>query len=286
MLLRDHGRSDSASAMLLYSSGLTAAEINDDATLRTLRRMMIGASAGIWRRLSIRLRTFPIRLWLLVDDEVPQEDRTRCASEFLRLPDCCTGVFGQSLKAFCPDVSSLLSCRGTTVVKTWLRAMQWSIYSSEKEHASCRRLCAGDGPGRNFTIAARERVIECLRCIHVERVGFDPASVVPAAAQMTRGKNEMPAAMLLRGCPPALARCTKWCPRSRCRWSSVRPWRRLRDKGLAPDHLAAQPSPTMWELLCLLAVQAMAAAMAANRLVRLSPLPGALLEVKTALRPA
>lgn len=84
-------------------------------------------------------------------------------------------MFGKGLVRLCPTPESLLAPLGVGIIRTWLRSLQWSIYACEKEHASCRRLCASHGPGRKSSLVARERILETARAVHVQRCDFDPA---------------------------------------------------------------------------------------------------------------
>lgn len=144
--------------------------------MRIVRRMCIGFSAGLFRRFLLKLNSFPHRLWVLADDACTEEDRRAAAEAFYALPPCCIGFFGQQLRRLFPNANSLLSTGGRTAIATWLRTLIWSIYNCEKEHASCRRLLLGTGPARSWTLAARERLLECSRTIHMERATWDPAS--------------------------------------------------------------------------------------------------------------
>lgn len=184
-LLREYGREDSESWRFLRSVGVSAETIVAEGTVRTFRRRMLGASVGLFRRLARRLHTFPLRLWVIADLGIADDLRRTCAAEFLRLPDCCLGVFGRGLRRNCPTVDVLCGTKGHAIIRGWLMSQHWSIYACEKEHASCRRLCGADGPGRNWTLLARERVVEAARSVHLHRTGVDPA----AAPGAPRGKK-------------------------------------------------------------------------------------------------
>lgn len=180
---------DSDARFFLVGMGVSNEVINDEQNLRVLRRKMVGASIGIYRRLVLRLRSFPLCLWVLVEHGVPQQTREDVAASFQAQPGCCLGFFGRKLKALCPTKESLLSALGRTIIRTWLRSQHWSIYDAEKEHAACRRLCSGQGPARNFTFVARERVMEGARTRHVERCEVDPA--VAAGIRLAGAKRRL-----------------------------------------------------------------------------------------------
>lgn len=182
---------DSDCRFFLRSIGVPEDALDGDFAMRTFRRHMLGASAGVHRRLWMRLDAFPVRLWLVVDQSAPEDVRRRCAEEFCALPGCCVGAFGRGLQKVCPTAADLLSTTGQCIIRGWLRALQWSIYASEKEHASCRRLCQGHGPARNWTLVARERVMEAARTVHVERCCFDPAGVEVQSRGAKRAADEI-----------------------------------------------------------------------------------------------
>lgn len=182
--LKDFGGEGSESRLLFGALGMTAAAASSEECVRTLRRRMLGASAGVFRRLSLRLDGWPLRLWLLVEPGVPEEMRRGVAAEFSALPECCAGVFGAALQKLFPTVDRLLSEQAMCVIGTWVESLQWTVYSCEKEHASCRRLCRGEGPGRSFQLLARERTMDAARAVHKERCGRDPGQPRP-----TRGSK-------------------------------------------------------------------------------------------------
>lgn len=174
--------SESDAGALLRMMGVDDAGMASDTTLRFARRHCLGFSVGVYRRFIVRLRSFPYRLWVIADGSVDQRCCSDVAAEFLRQPSCCIGFFGQRLRELCPDVASLLGRLGRATVATWLRTLVWSIYQCEKEHASCRRLLLGAGPARNWTLCARERVLERSRVVHMERVTADGAGDVAERA--------------------------------------------------------------------------------------------------------
>lgn len=184
--LRDFVEPASESHFLLQCVGVSGSDLGGERLARILRRYFVGASVGVFRRLARRLEAFPMRLWVVADPSTTPEQRLRCAQAFVSQPDCCVGVCGQGIRRLCPTAESLLAPVGQALIKTWLKSVQWSIHSCEKQHASCRRLCAGSGPAKNWTLVARERVAESLRAVHLRRTGVDPAlcDEVP-----TRGKK-------------------------------------------------------------------------------------------------
>lgn len=184
----------------LYGIGVSFGDIDGQACMRLVRRYMVGASAGIYRRLFRRFVSFPLALWVVVEPEVPREAKLECAALFGALPGCCQGAFGRRLHRLCPRPVDLLGDLGQAVLKSWLESAQWSVHSCEKQHASCRRLVSGAGPSRSWTQVARERILESARAIHRRRVGVDPAfGVVPSAR---KGKKRDARAVSLGREPP------------------------------------------------------------------------------------
>lgn len=190
--LQDYADEASPNKFFLLHLGVPAEDLESDKSMRTFRRYMIGASVGVFRRLSIRLHSFPLNLWLLAEPGVDGRTQRECAATFCSMEPCCLGVFGRRLRALCPTAQSLLSNFGRTVISTWLASMQWSFYPCEKEHASCRRLCNASGPARNWSLAARERLVEGVRATHKERCGVDLA-VHTAARGQKRNAGGAPA---------------------------------------------------------------------------------------------
>ena len=170
---------DADSWVLLHAMGVDTSSLEADQHLRFVRRQCIGFSVGIFRRFVLRLRAFPYQLWVLADGTFDDATCRRAAESFLRLPDCCVGFFGKRLRLLCPTVAALLSSLGRATVASWLRTLIWSVYGCEKEHASCRRLLLGAGPSRNWTLCARERLLECSRTVHLERTSCDPGRLLP-----------------------------------------------------------------------------------------------------------
>lgn len=192
-LLQSYGEAGSACNFFLIGMGLGDDDLQADGSMRTFRRQMVGASAGVFRRLALRLRTFPVMLWWLVEPGVDEARRQQVAREFFALRSCCLGVFGRGLKRECPTPELLLGVKGQAIVQGWLESQTWTIYACEKEHASCRRLVlGGGGPARHWSYVARERVMECARSIHIQRCSIDPASA-PAARGLKR-RSGSPAA--------------------------------------------------------------------------------------------
>lgn len=179
-LLQMYGEGGSSCNFFLKHLGLADSDLASESLMRTFRRHMVGASTGLFRRLGLRLQTFPVKLWVLVEPGVDPSHRREVAEEFLALLPCCAGIFGKSLQALCPTVESLLSLRGRGIIKGWLNTLHWTIYACEKEHASCRRLVHSDGPGRQWSLVARERVMESIRTLHLQRTSNDPAAPPPA----------------------------------------------------------------------------------------------------------
>lgn len=211
---------DSECAFFLRALGATEADINSDHCIRIFRRYMVGASVGFHRRLNRRLHAFPYKLWLLVEPGVPHSTRQACAEEFSQLPSCCLGVFGRCLKKRCPNSDALLSHDGRTIVKAWLDSVQWSIYACEKEHASCRRLCEGTGPGRNWSLVARERVAEQVRAAHKQMLGMDPAAcpVMASSSRKRDARAVSPSASLEAAIPEGLTNDAIVVPNAAIAW--------------------------------------------------------------------
>lgn len=179
--VRSYTEEGSSPNFFLKGIGVTTEEFSGDQCMRTFRRSMVGASAGINRRLSMRAHSFPLKLWILIAPGIADDDRVACAEEFASLQECCLGAFGRSLRRLCPTAADLMSTVGLTIVRTWMSSIQWSTYACEAEHAACRRLCSGGGggPSRNWTLVARERIMEEARGIHRQRFGVDPACAPP-----------------------------------------------------------------------------------------------------------
>ena len=179
-MLEEYVDGGSTTRCFLRALGLSDDVVLTDFALRSFRRHMLGASVGVFRRLCRRLQGFPARLWLLVEPDVPDEVRLACARHFVALPECCIGIFGQGLRRLCPTVESLSSALGRTLIQTWLRSQIWTTYACEKEHAACRRICESSGSGRNWSVVARERVMEGARHSHMDHCQVDPCGVGPA----------------------------------------------------------------------------------------------------------
>lgn len=147
--------------------------------MRFARRQCLGFSAGLFRRFVVRLSAPEYQLWVIADGSIEEPMCRAVAESFLRQRPCCLGYFGRRLRQFLPDVASMLSPLGRATIASWLRTMVWMVYAYEKEHASCRRLLQGAGPSRNWTLCARERLLECSRTVHMERTTCDPARALP-----------------------------------------------------------------------------------------------------------
>lgn len=185
--LREFTNEDAESATFLKSLGVTPEDLSSDACMRTFRRAVVGASVGLCRRVGLRLQSFPLRLWLVVEPGVPEEVRRQCADDLYNLPGCCVGTFCTGLRRLCGSSERLLSDFGCAIIRSWLGNQTWGVHECEKEHASCRRLCTGSGPGRNWDLVSRERFMEIVRSGHSQRCGADPAITSVASRGSKRG---------------------------------------------------------------------------------------------------
>lgn len=219
-LLQDYTDECSTCNIFFNGMGIRSEVLKTDGAMRDFRRQIVGASSGLFRRLSLRLQTFPVKLWMLVAPSIGEELRRQVAHDFLAMRPCCVGIFGKALQRKFPTVQSLLGTEGRCVIQGWLSTLQWAIYSCEKEHASCRRLAGAGGPGRSWPLVARERVMESARALHLERVGMDPALMVQARgakrhAPAEAGERDQPqvrdplAGNFLHMPPPALSWSTQ-----------------------------------------------------------------------------
>lgn len=181
-----------SSELLLHAVGLTDDDLRSDENVRFARRHILGFSCGVFRRLAVRLRCFPFRLALLVFPEVPADRKAAIAEEFLQKSACCVGPFGKQLQRLYGSVDRLLSHAATATITVWLRSQYWSIYACERENGSLRRLIHSAGPARNFTLVARERVMESVRSVHVGRVQCDPMQGAGAQRPATPATRKEP----------------------------------------------------------------------------------------------
>lgn len=184
------GNAESDSSALLSAMGVDEEQLGSETTLRLARRICLGFSAGLFRRFVLRLSSFPYRLWVIADGTCDEQVCQEVVGEFFGASTCCLGFFGQRLRQMFPTPADLLSTLGRTTVATWMRTLVWSIYTSEKEHASCRRLLLGSGPARNWALCCRERVLEHARTVHMERTASDPSQVpLPLPSRATPAQH-------------------------------------------------------------------------------------------------
>lgn len=175
-LLRDFGREGHVTTELLVSLGVPPETVASGECVGLLRRLCLGMSAGLFRRLEVRLSVWPYPLWVLADDAATEQSRDDVCEALLSARPCCLGYFASRVRALFPDKASLKGPLAQLTLTMWLRTLVWSVYGCEREHGSIRRLVngTGAGPARNFTLAARERVLEETRGIHMQRVHCDP----------------------------------------------------------------------------------------------------------------
>lgn len=165
----------SLARQLLRGMGVADEVATSTACLLFVRRHALQMSAGLFRRFELRLGCFPYRLWVLCDDRVGAEAKQAAINAFHGLPACCAGWFGKQLKQLFPTKEALAGPLCKVVIQTWQRTLIFSTYGCEREHASVRRLVGGSvGPGRNFSLVARERVLETARSVHIDRLHSDP----------------------------------------------------------------------------------------------------------------
>lgn len=87
-----------APAVVLDAMGASAAARSSPESLRFVRRQCLGYSAGVFRRLALRLAAFPAQLWVLADSTVSEQVRRAAATTFFELPPCCVGAFGRRFR--------------------------------------------------------------------------------------------------------------------------------------------------------------------------------------------
>lgn len=179
-LLSSWGEAGTPAYTLLESMGFGQGDVGDEGALLFVRRHCVGFSAGIYKRLEVRLRSLPLRLAILLNQDLAVEQRAAVASEFLSSRPCCVGPFGARVQKMFDTVESLLSPTAGATIAVWLRSLLWTTYGCEREHGSVRRLCHSAGQGRNFTLIARERLMESVRTIHMEKTKVDPIRALPA----------------------------------------------------------------------------------------------------------
>lgn len=174
-LLDQFGESDSPPRRLLRSMGVSDDVATSSPCLLFLRRHVLKMSIGLFRRFELRLGSFPYKLWVLDDDRVSAHARQQVVEEFHDLPSCCAGWLGGQLKKLFPTKEALAGPLCRITLSTWLRTLIFSTYACESEHASVRRITGHSiGPARNFSLVARDRVLESTRTVHMDRVRCDP----------------------------------------------------------------------------------------------------------------
>lgn len=186
--LRGFDTPGSAMRQMLDGVGCPGAVTRDRESVLFCRRMCLQMSAGLFRRLELRLASQPYRLWVLCVDGTSEAERLQAVEEFLQLPECCLGWFGTRLRRLFSTRQALLAPLAKTVLSSWLSTLIFSIYACEREHASMRRLISGVGPARNFSLVARERVLEGTRTINIERGCSDPVG----CNELVPGKRRKP----------------------------------------------------------------------------------------------
>lgn len=166
----------SPSRELMSAMGVPPAVATSPECSRFLRRLVLGMSCGVFRRLEIRLSAWPYRLWTLVDPQATAETKGDVARALFAALPCCLGFFAHRVRNLLGTEAALCGTFGQLVLTMWLRTLVWSIYGCEREHGSIRRLVNGStlGPARNFSLPARERILEETRNIHIDRVRVDP----------------------------------------------------------------------------------------------------------------
>lgn len=173
-LLQGFGDMANRGHRLLRGMGIPEDALQSQECLRFMRRIVLKMSIGLFRRFELRLNAWPYRLWILTEEGMPAQMKSDAVDAFLGSPECCLGWFGSGLRSLFPARADWEGSLSKLVLSTWMRTMLWSIYGCEREHSAVRRLVTGVGPARNFTLAARDRIIENTRAIHLERMHRDP----------------------------------------------------------------------------------------------------------------
>ena len=85
-LLRGWAEQDHVSTLFCYMIGI--ANPRRPQILASARKQVLTASAGLYRRLAIGLREFPMILWQLLSEKVSVESKRELAQKLLHAPQC------------------------------------------------------------------------------------------------------------------------------------------------------------------------------------------------------
>lgn len=138
--LRGVGDDGSMVHLLLDGVGCSEQERDSKESLLFFRRLCLQLSAGIFRRLELRLNSFPYKCWVLGDKAASDMDKRAAIDDFLAAPDCCLGWFGRRLRAVFGTQEALSSVFCQVVIMTWMRTLIFSIYSCERPRLSAQTL--------------------------------------------------------------------------------------------------------------------------------------------------
>lgn len=145
-------------------------------------------SVGLFRRFERKLASFPYKLWILTDDAASDGAKQKVVEDFHAMLPCCAVWSGSSLQKLFPTTKALAGPLASVTILTWLRTLVFSTYGCEREHASVRRIVGGTvGPARNSSLVARDRVLECTRAIHIDKLHVDPWEYEEADALFREG---------------------------------------------------------------------------------------------------
>lgn len=144
-LLKGFSTEGSRSGDLLGAMGVSPAMARSGDCVRFMRKLCLGMSCGVFRRMEICLASWPYKLWPIVDGSTTEEGKQAIAQEFLAARPCCLGYFAGRLRALLDTEAKLRGPLGAMVLTVWLRTLTWSVYGCEREHGSIRRLVGGGG---------------------------------------------------------------------------------------------------------------------------------------------
>lgn len=145
------------------------------------RRLCTQMSAGVFRRLELRLQSLPYRLWVLTAGTT-EGDKERVIDEFLAARECCSGWFGRRLRQLFSTKQALRGSCCKLVLASWMRSLVFNVYACEREHASMRRLISG--------VKLQPR--RPRRSVPTERGCLDPCVPEGAAAAASGKRQRLP----------------------------------------------------------------------------------------------
>ena len=189
-LLDNYGQPDHITTIVFSAAGISQEDMFKEDNLLVFRRQVMLYSVGNSRRLEKKLVELPLAMSQLVDEDFDEIVRDEFCDWFLGLDeDDCLPLFCRIFRRNFPTKVALKSAAASLVVHQYLKSLVFTIYRSEKGHASFKIACASKGPAANCDYMGDTHVLRQLLAVHTRKGLVHPLDSKAREGKQRGGKR-------------------------------------------------------------------------------------------------